>query len=96
MLDNFRKSIVDRLLGTSYEVGEDELLDSETVGCHMFADYNLLTPSFVQVQIQSDIHDGPLLHINSHRSRAIDAIQVVCYWIRSRRTGNSVSYCRQL
>ncbi|OAX42267.1 hypothetical protein K503DRAFT_374866 [Rhizopogon vinicolor AM-OR11-026] len=70
MLDNFKKNVVDPLLGCSYEVdGDDsEVLDSQTA------------------QLESGVHDGPHVRpdIKSHWLSAIaDTIQVAgchCFW----------------
>jgi hypothetical protein len=41
MLETFTKKIVNSLLGSD-EGGEDEFLDRQTVGYHVFADSDLL------------------------------------------------------
>lgn len=101
MLDNFRKNIVDPLLGRSHhhEADKDDI-DSQTVGCHVFSNRNLLIPCCFQVQTESGVHDGSHVRpdIESHWSSAMaDTIQVPgCHCIWCMRHDNSVSYCRQV
>lgn len=102
MLDNFRKNIVDPLLGRSHhhhEVDEDDS-DSQTVGYHVFANCDLLTLGCFQAQTESDIHDSSHVRpdIESHWLSAMaDTIQVPgCHCFLCMKHDNSVSCCRQV
>jgi hypothetical protein len=92
MLQNFTKKLVNSLLGSD-EGGEDEFLDRQSVGYHMFADSNSLTPSYgLQAHIESGGgHIRP--DIDSHWASAkADLIQVSgCSCIWCRRNSESVS-----
>jgi len=94
MFRNLEKNVVGRFFGSSSH--KNSLIGSQTVSCHMFADYNLPTLRYAQVQIQSGVRVGSHIRIaiKRHWSSTMITIQAGCQWIGHR--GNTVSYCHSV